>query len=391
MAPPSRLHLVTSLVVLVGCPSSSSSGDGSEAGTSMSSSPASESNAAPDTGPGGVSDGAPATSDSPATSNGDATTDASASASATAGDETGGGQACVDDHRVIAYLANWDACPSAEQLAQYSHVVIAFAVSYTWTPDGVVCDPSCTISPVDGCTGTDLATLVGDLHAAGVEVLVSFGGASMGGIWEGTCGQMTKCWDACIDQAESVAAQLTDVVVAADLDGVDIDYEYCLHDEAHRGFLVDLTGELRADLDAASPGEHKLLTHVPMDSEVEAGDPYFDIVGQIAPQLDFLMVQYYNGGLSPFTTDGLAAIHDHYDALVSGPFAGDASKVLVGFCIEPGCDPVATQPAAADVMAMFDGWYPGAGGTFFWAHPDDTGGWFSQPLRALYDETVCAP
>lgn len=305
-------------------------------------------------------------------------------------DDTGGGDACVDDHRVVAFLANWTECPTAEQLAQYSHVVIAFAVTYTYDPGGNICDETCTIGPVDGCLGTPLPDLVGQLHDAGIEVLVSFGGAGMGGIWEGTCGQMTKCWDHCIDQVDSLAAQLTGIVADNDLDGVDIDYEYCLNDASYTGFVEGLTTELRASLDAQFPDDHKLVTHAPMDSELEAGDPYYEIAANVAGDLDFLMPQYYNGGLSPFTRDGLAAIQEHYAALVDGVFGGDASRVVVGFCIEPGCNPVATQPEATNVIETFDAAYPDHGGLFFWAHPNDTDAWFSAPFRTHYDETVCA-
>jgi chitinase len=302
---------------------------------------------------------------------------------------TTGGEVCVDDHRVIAYLANWAECPTATQLAQYSHVMIAFAVSYTWTPEGVICDESCTISPVDGCLGTPLPELVTQLHAAGIEVLLSFGGASMGGLWEGTCGEMVRCWDHCLDQVDALAARLTEIVDENDLDGVDIDYEYCLSDPSYTGFVEGLTTELRASLDATFPGDHKLLTHAPMDSELEVGDPYFDIVANVAADLDFLMPQYYNGGRSPFVADQLAEIRDHHAALVNGPFGGDASKVLFGWCIEPGCQPVATQPEALEIAETFERTYPSFGGVFFWAHPDDTDGWFSGPFRDHYDATIC--
>jgi chitinase len=304
-------------------------------------------------------------------------------------DDSTGGEACVDDHRVVAFLANWTECPTAEQLAQYSHVVIAFAVTYTWDPGGNICDETCTIGPVDGCLGT-LVDLVGQLHDAGIEVLVSFGGAGMGGIWEGTCGQMTKCWDHCVDQVDSLAAQLTTIVADNDLDGVDIDYEYCLNDASYTGFVEGLTTELRASLDAQFPGDHKLVTHAPMDSELEAGDPYYEIVANVAGDLDFLMPQYYNGGLSPFTRDGLASIQAHYAALVDGVFDGDASRVVFGYCIEPGCNPVATQPEATNVIETFDASYPDNGGIFFWAHPNDTDAWFSAPFRDHYD-AICAP
>lgn len=300
----------------------------------------------------------------------------------------GGGEACVDDHRVVAFVANWQDCPTPAQMANWSHAVVAFAVSYTWTPNGNLCDEACTIGEVSGCNGKSLADLTADLHAAGVKVLLSFGGAGMGGLWEGTCGQMTKCWDACLAHTDAVVAALTGIVADNDLDGVDIDYEYCLHDAPHRDFVADLTTGLRAALDAL-PGGPKLVTHAPMDSELHAGDPYFDIVSAHADAISFLMPQYYNGGMNPYDPAGLAAIESHYRALVDGPFGGDASRVVFGHCIEPGCNPVATQPAALDVAKKVAGWYPNDGGVFFWAHPNETDGWFSGPFREYYDQTFC--
>ncbi|MBK7827992.1 glycosyl hydrolase family 18 protein [Nannocystis sp.] len=332
----------------------------------------------------------PTTDPSSGPSSGPSTaTDSSGDTSSSATtDGTGGGEACVDDHRVVAFVANWQECPTPAQMANWSHAVIAFAVSYTWTPNGVICDESCTIGAVPGCNGKSLAELAADLHAAGVKVLLSFGGASMGGVWEGTCGQMTKCWDHCISNTPAVVEALTGLVADNDLDGIDIDYEYCLHDAPHRDFVAALTTGLRAALDAL-PAARKLVTHAPMDSELHAGDPYFEIVAQHADAISFLMPQYYNGGMNPFDPNGLAAIEDHYRALVDGPFAGDASRVVFGHCIEPGCNPVATQPAAVTVAQTVAGWYPNDGGVFFWAHPNEYDGWFSGPFRQFYDQNFC--
>ena len=316
------------------------------------------------------------TNEPPMESTGDTTTGASV------------GEACVDDHRVIAYVANWQECPTPAQYANWSHAILAFAVTYTWTPDGNVCDPTCQIGPVAGCNGKSMAELVSDLHAADVKVILSFGGAGMGGLWEGTCGEMTKCWDACLDKTESIIDTLTGMVIDNDLDGIDIDYEYCLHDQAHIDWVSDLTTGLRAALDAL-PGAHKLLTHAPMDHTLDAGDPYFSIVEEHAEAFDFLMPQYYNGGMSPFEPAGLAAIEQHYRALVDGPFGGDASRVVFGHCIEPGCAPVATQPAALEVSKEIESWYPNDGGVFYWAHPYETDGSFGGPFRQHYDQTFC--
>lgn len=316
------------------------------------------------------------TADTTADTTGDTTTDPS------------GGEACVDDHRVIAYVANWQECPTPAQFANWSHAVVAFAVTYMWTPNGNICDPTCQIGPVAGCNGKSLAELTADLHAADVKVILSFGGAGMGGLWEGTCGEMSKCWDTCIDKQDQVVDALTNLVIDNDLDGIDIDYEYCLHDPAHVDFVSDLTTGLRTALDAL-PGGHKLLTHAPMDHTLDAGDPYFSIVDEHADAFDFLMPQYYNGGMSPFEPAGLAAIEKNYRALVDGPFGGDASRMIFGYCIEPGCAPLASQPAALEVTKTVESWYPNDGGVFFWAHPNETDGAFSAPFRQHYDEDFC--
>jgi chitinase len=383
-----RSRVVLALCTLVACgdPAGDAADTGTDATTMLDPSTSASTSAPTTTTADPTTTSASTTTTTTTTTTASTTTDADTTDGATT--DTGG-EACVDDHRLVAFVANWTACPTAEQLAQYSEVVIAFAVSYQWTPDGVICDEACTISPVDGCTGTALDQLVADLHAADIEVLVSFGGAAMGGLWEGTCGEMTRCWDHCVDQVDSVVAQLTDIVVDNDLDGVDIDYEYCLHDEPHIAFVEDLTTELRASFDAASPDKHRRVTHAPMDSELEAGDPYYELLGRVADSVDFIMPQYYNGGRDPFTPEGLESIHTHYTALVDDIFGGDASKVVFGFCIEPGCNPVATQPAALEVMQTVDAWYPGNGGAFFWAHPNETDAWFSAPLREYYDAQYC--
>ena len=36
-----------------------------------------------------------------------------------------------EDSRLIAYVGNWQTCPTTKQVGAYSHLVIAYAVSYT--------------------------------------------------------------------------------------------------------------------------------------------------------------------------------------------------------------------------------------------------------------------
>jgi len=83
---------------------------------------------------------------------------------------------------MIAYLGNWQACPTASQIAEYTHIVIAFAVTYTWSPSKNNCDTSCKIgSPVPICENANKQDLVNEWRAMGKKVILSFGGAGMGG------------------------------------------------------------------------------------------------------------------------------------------------------------------------------------------------------------------
>ena len=244
-----------------------------------------------------------------------------------ANQESDGTGTCVDDNRLVAYIKNWSVCPTAQQMAQYSHAVVAFAVNYQWTPSGVICDASCTLGPVPGCVGKSLSELVGGLHAAGVDVTVSVGGALMGGLWNGC--PSAACWEDCFDKVPYLASQLTSLVADNVLDGIDIDYEYCTSSPDQTAFLTALTNELRTQLDAAFPHDRKTISHVPMESEIEAGDPYFEVLENTKSAVDYVMVQYYNGFRYPFTPAGLQAVKSHYGDLVN-LYGGDASRVVMG-------------------------------------------------------------
>lgn len=91
-----------------------------------------------------------------------------------------------EDSRLIAYVGNWQTCPTVEQVDAYSHIVIAFAVSYTWNPTQNACDEQCNISNmVPICENANNQELVDSWRAAGKKVILSFGGAGMGGSWSG--------------------------------------------------------------------------------------------------------------------------------------------------------------------------------------------------------------
>jgi chitinase len=73
--------------------------------------------------------------------------------------------------RMIGYLYGWQTPPTALSIAQagYTHVLIAFGLFSTTSPG--------TIN-LQAVSGFDLATYVQDLHANGLKVLLSIGGAS---------------------------------------------------------------------------------------------------------------------------------------------------------------------------------------------------------------------
>ena len=80
-----------------------------------------------------------------------------------------------DDSRLIAYLGNWQACPTMSQISQYTHIVIAFAVTYTWNPSKNICSTTCEISTPPVCVGST-SNIVSQWQAAGKKVILSFGG-----------------------------------------------------------------------------------------------------------------------------------------------------------------------------------------------------------------------
>ena len=82
-----------------------------------------------------------------------------------------------EDSRLIAYVGNWQSCPSDEQMAQYTHIVIAFAVSYTWSPSKNICNKQCEIATPTVCGNAARPDLIQKWKNAGKKIILSFGGA----------------------------------------------------------------------------------------------------------------------------------------------------------------------------------------------------------------------
>jgi chitinase len=248
-------------------------------------------------------------------------------------------------------VANYLDCPIPEQYDAYTHIVIAFAVSYVYVNESFNnCSQTCEISLGDDndvCNNTQNQELIERLQAADKKVIVSFGGAGMG-LRQGA---NNKCWEFCFGKEPEVVDQLVSIVNSMGLDGVDIDYEYFLEDgfynttdpgagnftksaEAQK-FLTDVTVGLKQNL---PPGS--IVTHAPMDADTVKDEPYYNILVNVSSSLDFVMIQYYNSITQP-VTDGVngtgngmrTAALQHYTNLTNGVFGGDPTKVVFGFCI----------------------------------------------------------
>jgi len=202
------------------------------------------------------------------------------------------------------------------------------------------------------------------------KVLLSFGGAGMGGAW---AGDVNDCWEYCFNRVDSVVSQLTDIVANQGFDGVDIDYEYH-HTAASSQFLTDLTIKLKQALG------NKIVSHAPMDSQLDQGDAYYNLLQNVAPYVDYVLPQYYNGFLRP--ANHMLPVLLHFGDLVHGIFNGDASKVIFGFCISdcPGFNVNGAQ--AVQVLEDLQVEFPNHGGAFFWAASHDVNGQWSAEVGA---------
>ena len=288
-----------------------------------------------------------------------------------------------EDNRMVAFMANWQACPSEEVTNEYSHLLVSFAVTYKWAPMANQCDTACTIKTPLVCDNAKQPELIDKWRAAGKKVLLSFGGGGMGGSWDG----VNRCWEHCFGKEDSVVSQLRNLVQTDNYDGVAIDYEF-YHDGSYprkadaQHFLRTVTQKLKQEL----PADRNIVVHTPMDSDMEVGRGYYEVVKEVgAASIDFLMPQYYNGITRP-NQDGFASARSNFNNLVLNVYNGDATRLVFGFCISDcsGTKTNANAQQAVAVMQTLQAEHPCHGGAGFWVVHDDLKGAWSRTVQNVY-------
>merc|ERR1712157_431749 len=280
-----------------------------------------------------------------------------------------------------------------------SHIVIAFAVSYTWSWSKNNCDATCSIAAPPTCNNQVRTDLIDQWGAKGKKVILSFGGAGMGGSWSG---DQNNCWDYCFGKEYEVADRLVSIIDDQHLDGKQAGQcaqrSPLYSDAKAQTFLNSLTSMLRTKLDALqvnngyNRGRYE-VTHAPMDSDLAPStSAYFQILKERKADLDFIMPQFYNGvtrahvdGLEGSDVGALSA-SSMFDSLSNDMFDSEPSKVVFGFCISDcagtGSNVNGNQAVEimSDLKTINDGEYGCNGGAFFWVAFHDQGGVWSDAV-----------
>merc|ERR1712194_220509 len=240
-------------------------------------------------------------------------------------------------------------------------------------------------SNVPICGNQNRQDLVDSWRAKGKKVILSFGGAGMGGSW---LGDTNNCWDYCFGKEDQLSTDLTGIIATHNFDGIDIDYEYCYDvagkqsgncpqrtslysDEKAQTFLDTLTSNLRrkgSDLQVSNEynrGRYE-ITHAPMDSDLVPSNgfasQYFRILKDRRADLDFLMPQFYNGvtrpGLDGVDGTGAGAMSAAvmFSSLANDLFDQEPHKAVFGFCISDcsGTGSNISSDAAVEVTTVMD-------------------------------------
>jgi len=204
--------------------------------------------------------------------------------------------------RVIGYLVGWNTPPSAASIAAagYTHVMISFGVFSTTNPGTIVTTP---------ITGFDLTSYIRDLHAQGIQALLSIGGASTN--IPNTTVNFHEAWTpiGAAPFETNMVASMTSLATTYDFDGFDFDIEQGFSPAAtgatitNPGNDIPVLANIITTYRSANPG--KLLTLVPQIANISATSGlnntfgnYSSLIMQtgVAPALSWVGIQLYNAG-----------------------------------------------------------------------------------------------
>ena len=99
-------------------------------------------------------------------------------------------------------------------------------------------------------------------------------------------------------------------------------------------------------------------------------------------------VQYYNGEHNPRAN--MQQLCNSYSELVGDVFAGDASRIVVGFCINVCSRHSISSDEALAALITLQAECNGAagGGAFFWANSHNVGGSWAHPISEYFKSAV---
>jgi len=261
--------------------------------------------------------------------------------------------------RVIGYQQGWQPCFDFVN-SKYTHIMIAFAVTYTGFSPTLVCSDVCTLLPdnIGICKDSNFNTPAGiakvkEWRDAGKKVMVSIGGDGQDQCWDDPNSsdlRLPTGSNPCRDNLGALVDQLVLLVKDHQFDGVDINYEAGVGNE-DTAFVKELTVALRQKLDSdPDVPKPQLISITPRDDAMEsAGDSTAQFFQSIQNDqayrnsISWIQPQFYNGNRIVKTQgiDGANSGHqstwDIFDGLAKQLFGGDYSKVVFGFCAA-GCD-----------------------------------------------------
>lgn len=289
-----------------------------------------------------------------------------------------------DSRMVIWFSGNapdWrHECPPADIVMQYSHVVMDYSSPLESTEEE---ECSCTTwsAPNRGICGGGVgganSTNARAEHSAFVQMARQQGRRVVLGMNAHNC--LVQC------DLALLASQWMSLLEELEFDGLALQF---LSNDAvptweAAQFWSNLTLHLREQL-----GPDAILIHRAPETHWIQGTPYFSMMPQLAPLLDFV-VPFYSDVSQGFNGRGVMTNYDiaeHYQRIVWDIFSGDSTRVVFGLCIQSCNDAAVTgrDPAIVLIRALSEAYYCHGGVALDSQVADNDGGW-SRPLNRVMD------